>query len=143
MSFFSKILGKLGLGTAQAAPSAPPVRPAAPSPNAAAPAATAPAAPTTPAAPPVVAISAVDVVAKLEGLAAGNSQKLNWKTSIVDLLKLLDLDSSLASRKELATELGCPADKMGDSASMNIWLHKTVLQKLAANGGNIPKDLLD
>jgi hypothetical protein len=84
----------------------------------------------------------VDVMANLEGMAAANPQKLNWKTSIVDLMKLLDLDSSLASRKELATELGCPPDKMGDSAQMNVWLHKTVLQKLADNGGNIPKELL-
>jgi len=74
--------------------------------------------------------------------AAANTQKLNWKTSIVDLLKLLDLDSSLTARKELAAELACPADKMADSAQMNMWLHKTVLQKLADNGGNIPKDLL-
>lgn len=87
-------------------------------------------------------MSAVDVVARLEGLAAKNPQKLNWKVSIVDLLKLLDLDSSLDARKSLATELGCPADKMGDSAQMNMWLHKTVLQKLAANGGNIPSELL-
>jgi hypothetical protein len=90
----------------------------------------------------VAAISQVDVVAKLESLAALNPQKLNWKTSIVDLLKLLGLDSSLDSRKELAAELGCPKEKMGDSAQMNIWLHKTVLQKLADNGGNIPKELL-
>ena len=90
----------------------------------------------------MVAISAVDVVAKLESLAASNPQKLNWKVSIVDLLKLLSLDSSLEARKELATELGCPKEKMGDSAQMNIWLHKTVLQKLADNGGNIPKELL-
>ena len=81
-------------------------------------------------------------MAQLEGLAGKNPQKLNWKVSIVDLLKLLDLDSSFNARKELATELGCPADKMGDSAQMNMWLHKTVLQKLADNGGNIPKDLL-
>ena len=93
-----------------------------------------------PAAP--VAISAVDVVAKLEGMAASHAEKLNWKTSIVDLMKLLGLDSSLAVRKELATELGCPADKMGDSAQMNMWLHKAVLQKLADNGGNIPAELL-
>ncbi|MCK9988362.1 MAG: hypothetical protein AzoDbin1_04834, partial [Azoarcus sp.] len=59
-----------------------------------------------------------------------------------DLMKLLGLDSSLAARKELATELGCPADKMADSAQMNIWLHKTVLQRLADNGGNIPRELL-
>jgi len=100
-----------------------------------------PAAPPPP--PPPVAISVVDVVAKLEALAAANPQKLNWKVSIVDLLKLLDLDSSFAARKELAVELGCPADAMADSASMNMWLHKTVLKKLAENGGNIPKDLLD
>lgn len=87
-------------------------------------------------------MAAVDVVAKLEGLAAANKEKLNWKTSIVDLLKLLGLDSSLAARKGLAIELGCPAQKMEDSAQMNMWLHKTVLQKLAENGGNIPKDLL-
>ena len=84
----------------------------------------------------------VDVVAKLEGLAAANPQKLNWKVSIVDLLKLLDLDSSFGARKELATELGCQAEKMGDSAQMTMWLHKTVLQKIADNGGNIPKELL-
>ncbi len=89
-----------------------------------------------------VAISAVDVVAKLESLAAAHAEKLNWKVSIVDLLKLLGLDSSLASRKELAAELACPAEKMGDSAQMNMWLHKTVLQKLAENGGNIPAELL-
>ncbi|MEQ1530270.1 MAG: DUF3597 domain-containing protein, partial [Methylococcales bacterium] len=63
--------------------------------------------------------------------------------SIVDLLKLLGLDSSLTARKELATELGCPAAAMADSAQMNIWLHKNVLQKLAQNGGNIPQDLLN
>jgi hypothetical protein len=89
-----------------------------------------------------VAISPVDVVAKLNGLAAKNPQKLDWKVSIVDLLKLLGLDSSLQARKELATELGCPVDKMGDSAAMNTWLHKVVLRKLAENGGNIPKELL-
>ena len=88
-------------------------------------------------------ISVVDVVGKLEGLAAKNSEKLNWKVSIVDLLKLLNLDSSLEARKELAIELGCPADMMSDSARMNTWLHKTVLQKIAQNGGNIPKELLD
>ena len=124
MSLFNKILEKLGFNRpeAQAAPATQAV-------------------PATPAAP--AAITVVDVVAKLEGLAASNSQKLNWKVSIVDLLKLLGLESSFAVRKELATELGCPADKMGDSAQMNMWLHKTVLQKLAQNGGNIPKELLD
>ncbi|MFZ0789814.1 MAG: DUF3597 family protein [Chromatiaceae bacterium] len=64
-------------------------------------------------------------------------------TSGVDLLKLLDLDSSLAARRDLATELGCPADRMGDSAAMNICLHKTVLRKPAENGGKVPRVLLD
>jgi phenylalanyl-tRNA synthetase beta subunit len=85
----------------------------------------------------------VDVVAKLEEMAKANPEKLNWKVSIVDLMKLLGMDSSLAARKELAAELGCPAEKMGDSAQMNMWLHKTVLQKMAENGGNVPAELLD
>ena len=129
MSLFGAILEKLGLSrpAAQAAPTQLPT----PTPEAAPAASGAP-----------VAITVVDVMAKLDGLAAANPQKLNWKVSIVDLMKLLGLDSSLAARKELATELGCPADKMGDSAQMNVWLHKTVLQKLADNGGNIPKELL-
>jgi hypothetical protein len=85
----------------------------------------------------------IDVVKKLEGLAAANSQDLDWKVSIVDLLKLLDIDSSFAARKELAKELHCPEENMGDSAKMNVWLHKKVLQKIADNGGNIPRQLLD
>lgn len=89
------------------------------------------------------AISEVDVVSQLEERAAANPQELNWKVSIVDLLKLLDLDSSQEARKELATELGCPPDMMDDSAEMNTWLHKTVLKKLAEHGGNIPEELLD
>lgn len=93
-------------------------------------------------APAPVAISEVDVASKLEALASAHAEKLNWKVSIVDLLKLLDLDSSFAARKKLAAELGCPADKMGDSAEMNMWLHQAVLRKLAANGGKIPADLL-
>src|SRR5262245_52990873 len=127
MSLFGNILQKLGFSHPAAA--AAPAPQAAPTPQAPPPAQPARAAPAAPA-----AITVVDVVAKLEGLAAKNPQKLNWKVSIVDLLKLLDLDSSFGARKELATELGCPADKMGDSAQMNMWLHKTVLQKLADNG---------
>ena len=68
---------------------------------------------------------------------------MNWRTSIVDLLKLLDIDSSLAARKALATELYCPAELMNDSAQMNMWLHKNVLAHIAANGGNVPPELLD
>jgi len=91
--------------------------------------------------PVVAAVSEVDVVKKLEGLSAGSD--LDWKVSIVDLLKLLDIDSSREARNELATELGCPADLMGDSAKMNVWLHKEVLKQIAKNGGNIPANLLD
>ena len=93
--------------------------------------------------PAVGAISAVDVAAHLEALATAHAGALNWKSSIVDLLKLLGLDSSLAARKALAMELGCPAERMGDSAQMNLWLHKAVLQKLAANGGKVPAEMLD
>lgn len=78
----------------------------------------------------------------LQGLAAKNPQKLNWRTSIVDLMKLLDLDSSLQNRKELARELGYTGD-MNDSATMNIWLHKQVMRQLAANGGKVPAELRD
>ncbi len=134
MGLFSTIMDKLGFGEKPAEAATPPT-PSSASATPTAPSAAAPPGPT--------AMSAVDVVGKLDGLAAKNPQKLNWKTSIVDLMKLLGLDSSLNARKELATELGCPADKMGDSAQMNMWLHKAVLQKLAANGGNIPKELLD
>ena len=131
MGFFSDILNKLGLGSAPAAPVPAP-------PTAAAPAPASPAA-----APAPQPVPMIDVVQQLEQRAAANPQKLNWRTSIVDLLKLLDIDSSFAARKELATELGCPSELMSDSAKMNIWLHKTVLARIAANGGNVPRDLLD
>ncbi len=126
MSFLSKILHKLGIG-AHAEAEQPAVVAAAP------------------AGPPVPqAIPVVDVVAQLEQRAAQNPQKLNWRTSIVDLLKLLDMDSSLQARKELAKELGCPPEYIGgDYAQMNMWLHKTVLAKIAENGGNVPAELLD
>ncbi len=85
-------------------------------------------------------LSDVDIAKVMADLAAKNKEKLDWKRSIVDLMKLLGLDSSIGARKELATELGYKGD-MGDSASMNIWLHKQVMQKLAANGGAVPDDL--
>jgi hypothetical protein len=133
MSFFGTILEKLGFeARAETGATAP-----------AAATASQPPAGGAPAAPPPTAISVVDVVAKLEALAAAHPQKLNWKRSIADLLRLLDIDNSYEARKALATELGCPAERMGDSAQMNMWLHKTVLQKLADNGGNVPKELLD
>jgi hypothetical protein len=132
VGLFSNILEKLGFSHSSAA--APP----------AAPTAATPANPGNPASvvPVPVAVTVVDVVARLDALAAKNPEKLNWKVSIVDLLKLLGLDSSLTARKQLAVELNCPSDKLGDSAQMNMWLHKTVLQKLADNGGNVPKELL-
>ena len=88
-------------------------------------------------------MSDVDVEAKLEAMAQANPQQLNWRTSIVDLMKLLGMESSLAERKELANELGCPPERMADSAQMNVWLHKAVLRKLAENGGEVPASLLD
>jgi Domain of unknown function (DUF3597) len=87
-------------------------------------------------------MSNVDVGATLDNLAKQKKEKLDWRHSIVDLMKLLDLDSSLAARKELATELNYRGD-MSDSARMNIWLHKQVMVKLAANGGKVPADLKD
>jgi hypothetical protein len=85
-------------------------------------------------------ISQVDVEAILSGMSAKNSQKLDWRKSIVDLMKLLNLDSSLTARKQLAEELHYSGD-MNDSAAMNIWLHKQVMRKLAENGGKVPADL--
>ena len=85
-------------------------------------------------------MSNVDVEAVLTKLAADSKEKLDWRKSIVDLMKLLNLDSSFGARKELAKELGYTGDP-NDSASMNIWLHKQVMQKLAANGGKVPADL--
>ena len=90
-----------------------------------------------------ITASSVDVSAKLDAMAANHSETLNWRTSIVDLLKLLGLDSSLESRKEMADELGCPADKKSDSAQMNTWLHRAVMQKLKQNGGQVPPELAD
>ncbi|MEO5755167.1 MAG: DUF3597 domain-containing protein [Chthoniobacterales bacterium] len=84
----------------------------------------------------------VDVEAILDSLAAKNSEKLDWKRSIVDLMKLVGMDSSLADRKELAKDLHYSGD-MDDSAAMNIWLHKEVMKKLSENGGKVPQDLLN
>lgn len=103
-------------------------------------AAVSPAAISSPAVAP--AMASVDVEALLNDMAAKSTQTLNWRSSIVDLMKLLGLDSSLAERKALATELGYPQD-MDDSAAMNIWLHRQVMNKLADNGGKVPADLKD
>jgi len=106
------------------------------------PASTATAAPRADVPPAVSAtVEPVDVTAMLDNMLSQAGQPLNWRTSIVDLLKLLHLDSSLDARKELARELHYSGDT-ADSAAMNMWLHKQVMQKLAANGGKVPADLL-
>ena len=134
MGIFGSILSKLGLGDKDEDKA--PTRPAG-TPTAGAPAAPkAPAAPAAPAAP--VAVPVVDVEAHMERLAAKVGHEVNWRHSIVDLLSLLDIDNSYAARKELAIELGCPPELMEDSAKMNMWLHKTVLARIAANGGKVP-----
>ena len=146
MSIFSRIKDAIfGSATAQeaspASTAAPPAQGAAKAPAATG----ATAAPSAQGATPGSATSAapmsqVDVEAVLTNLAATKGQKLDWRKSIVDLMKLLELDSSLAARKELAKELKYSGD-MNDSAKMNIWLHKQVMIKLAENGGKVPDDL--
>jgi Rieske Fe-S protein len=126
MSIFGKIMSAI-FGTASAASPA----------GAGAGAAAAPAGTGGPAPAPM---AMVDVEAVLTKMAAANKEKLDWRKSIVDLMKLLNLDSGLSARKELAKELHYTGD-MNDSASMNIWLHKQVMQKLADNGGKVPDDL--
>jgi hypothetical protein len=135
MSLFGSILEKLGLKKKAPPPAQVTLPPAQPQ---------VAAAPTPPPPPPMPEpMAMVDVVAMLEDMAARAPQKLNWRTSIVDLMKLLGMESSLAERKELATELGCPAEFMHDSARMNVWLHKEVLRQIAQNGGNVPAELYD
>jgi 3-oxoacyl-ACP reductase-like protein len=114
----------------------------APAPSTAAPQSAPAAAPQAPAPSAAPAMQEVDVEKVLTDMQAQSGQQLNWRTSIVDLLKLLNLDSSLQSRKELAAELNYTGDT-NDSASMNIWLHKQVMNKLAQNGGKVPADLKD
>jgi 3-oxoacyl-ACP reductase-like protein len=137
MSLFGSILEKLGLKKKAPPPA---MTQAAPPPVAAAPVPTAPTPPPPP--PPPVPMAEVDVISMLEGWASETPQKLNWRTSIVDLMKLLDLDSSLDNRKQLAKELGYTGST-ADSATMNVWLHRQVMRKLAENGGRVPADLKD
>lgn len=141
MSFFGKILDKLGFDAGASKVEEMLNAPVPPRPTTS----VAGAGTAAPAAAPATATPAptVDVTAMLEQKAAAQPQKLHWRTSIVDLLKLLDLDSSLQARKELATELKCPPELMNDSAQMNMWLHKALMQKLAAHGGKVPAELLD
>lgn len=135
MGVFSNIMGKIFGHKPKAAPAPAPAAPApAPTQAEAAPAAVA----VAPAPPPQV----IDVTAALDDMAASAGQKLDWRHSIVDLMKLVGMESSLAERKELADELGYTGDK-SDSATMNIWLHKQVIKKLSENGGKVPAELMD
>ena len=126
MGLFSNLLSKV-FGQQTAATSTPPPA-AAGAPAVASSGATSPAA-------------TVDVTAVLDDLAAKNSETLDWRKSIVDLMKLVDMDSSLSSRKELAKDLNYTGDT-SDSAKMNVWLHKEVIRKISENGGKVPKELL-
>ncbi|ALH81919.1 DUF3597 domain-containing protein [Sphingopyxis macrogoltabida] len=139
MSIFGKIKDAIFGKKAQAAEPAAPATPAAGSVGAALDAATSAMASASAAPAP---ISEVDVEAILSAEAANAGQPLNWRTSIVDLMKLLGIDPSLDNRKELAKELGYTGELNG-SAEMNIWLHKAVMRELAANGGRVPADLTD
>ncbi len=123
MSLFGKIMSTIFGGSAQAAPGASPAG----------------AASGTSAATPG---ASVDVTAILDKLADDHAEDLDWRKSIVDLMKLVGMDSSLSNRRELAQELGYTGSTK-DTATMNVWLHKQVMTKLAANGGNVPKELLD
>jgi hypothetical protein len=138
MSIFGNILSAIFHHSSSAAAATPSAAPAAGAPASpqAAPATAQPAA----AQPATVSAAPVDVTAIMDNLAARSSEKLDWRRSIVDLMKLLNLDSSLAARKELAQELNFSGDT-NDSASMNIWLHKQVMTKLAENGGKVPDEL--
>ena len=127
MSIFGSIMSKIfGHGSAQAANASPSLAPSG--------------SPTSTATPASAPAQTVDVAAIVDKAAAAKGEKLAWRTSIVDLMKALDLDSSLAARKELAKELHYTGDT-NDSAKMNVWLHKQVMTKLAANGGKLPADI--
>jgi len=130
MSIFGNIMSVIFGRASSAAAATAASAPAAAQPASAAASAASAASPTSP----------VDVAAIMDQLAAQATQQLNWRTSIVDLMKLINLDSSLATRKDLAHELHYSGD-MNDSASMNIWLHGQVMTKLAENGGKVPDEL--
>lgn len=131
MGIFGNILGKIFGHKSKKAPAPAPTPQAQPAPT-----------PQQQAQAPAAAPAPVDIEAVLEEMAEDNPQKLNWRTSIVDLMKLVGMESSLQERKDLADELGYTGDK-SDSAAMNIWLHKAVLKKLSENGGKVPASLLD
>jgi pyruvate/2-oxoglutarate dehydrogenase complex dihydrolipoamide acyltransferase (E2) component len=156
MSIFDKIknalFGTRAAEAAEPAPAQPSVSPSAPpvtqaqnpkvAPVSVTPIArTAPAAPATPAATPAASAGSVDVAAIMDAAVRKHGTELNWRKSIVDMMKALDLDSSLTARKELADEFGYTGDK-GDSATMNVWLHTALMRKLAENGGQVPAELM-
>jgi len=127
MSIFGSIMSKIfGHGSAQAANASPTLAPSG--------------SPTPTGTPTSAPAQTVDVAAIVDKAAAAKGEKLAWRTSIVDLMKALDLDSSLTARKQLAKELHYTGDT-NDSATMNVWLHKQVMTKLAANGGKLPADI--
>jgi 3-oxoacyl-ACP reductase-like protein len=132
MGVFSNLLSKVFGQQAAATATPPPAAKGAPS------AASAPAVASTGSTAPA---ATVDVTSILDDLAAKNPEKLDWRKSIVDLMKLVDMDSSVASRKELAKDLNYTGDT-SDSAKMNTWLHKEVIRKISENGGKVPKELL-
>ena len=131
MSIFGTIMGKIMSHSAKAQ---------AAEENKARPASAAPAATATAPAPPTAA--PVDVAARLDEMKAASKQTLNWRESIVDLMKLVGIDSDITNRRALAHELGYTGD-LNDSATMNVWLHKQVMLKLSENGGKVPANLLD
>jgi 3-oxoacyl-ACP reductase-like protein len=142
MGLLSNLMSKIfsHSGTTAAATGGAPAGPAAAPSTASTQPAGAPAAP-PPTAAPAAPAKVVDVAAILDGLAVKNPEKLDWKKSIVDLMKLVGMDSSFKARKQLAQELNYTGDP-NDSASMNVWLHKQVLIKISENGGKVPEELL-
>ena len=136
MSIFGKMMGAIfGSHASATTPTAP-----AGGSSSGAPASTTSAEPAPAPAAPVAPPQSVDIAAILDKAVAAHHEKLEWRTSIVDLMKALDIDSSLAARKELAKELGYTGDT-NDSASMNVWLHKQMMAQLAANGGKLPPEI--
>ena len=136
MSIFGKIMGAIFGSHASATPASGGAAPAGGAPASGAAPANSP-----PASAPAAPMGSVDVAAIVDKAAAAKKgEKLEWRTSIVDLMKALDIDSSLTARKELAHELGYTGDT-NDSATMNVWLHKQMMAQLAANGGKLPADV--
>ena len=132
MGLLQNLMDKIFHAEGTVKPTTPPVKPGTPA---------TPATKPTPATAATAVLAEVDVAAILDGMAAKNKEKLDWRHSIVDLMKLVGMDSSLIARKDLAKDLKYTGDT-NDTATMNVWLHKEVMKKLAANGGKVPADLL-